>query len=160
MKSQIKSRRSLVSAVLLMVLAPGLVGGVFSGAQAGPEHPHYLHALSDLRAARGWLTALGENNVMGREMDAVVHIDKSIGEIKRAAIDDGKDLKDHPPIDANIKHKGRLHKAEALLQSALKDLKFEEDDKKALGWRKAAIKNVEDALKADKQAINDVKNDA
>ena len=139
-----------------------LVGGLVSGARADTpgEHPHYLHALSDLRTARAWLTAAGENNVMGREMDAVVNIDKAIGDIKRASIDDGKDLKDHPPIDAKLKHKGRLHRAEALIVSARKDLQFEEDDKKALGWRKEAIKHVNEAAKADKQAINDVKNDS
>ena len=147
---------------LTATLLCGLIGSAAIGARADTpgEHPHYLHALSDLRAARAWLTTAGENNVMGREMDAVVNIDKAIGEIKRASLDDNKDLKDHPPIDAGIKHKGRLHKAMALLTSARKDLQFEEDDKKALGWRKAALKHVNDAAKADKQAINDVKNDS
>ena len=140
----------------------GMIGGLITGVRADTpgEHPHYLHALSDLRSARAWLTAGGENNVMGREMDAVVNIDKAIGEIKRASIDDGKDLKDHLPIDANLKHKGRLHKAMALLTSARKDLQYEEDDKRALGWRRAALKHVNEAAKADKQAINDVRNDS
>src|SRR5579862_5310722 len=103
--------RSFVSVALIAGLMLGLVGGNISGARADTpgEHPHYLRALSDLRYARAWLTALGENNVMGREMDAVVNIDKAIADIKRASIDDGKDLKDHPPVDANLKHKGRLH---------------------------------------------------
>ena len=156
------NRSRFVSMGVTAGLLCSLLGGTVSGAWAVTpgEHPHYLHALSDLRAARAWLTAGGENNVMGREMDAVVHIDKAIGEIKRASIDDGKDIQDHPPIDANLKHKGRLHKAMALLTSARKDLQFEEDDKKALGWRKDAVKHVNEAVKADKQAINDVKKDS
>ena len=151
-----------VSMGLTAALLGGLLGGIAMGARADTpgEYPHYLHALTDLRFARAWLTAGGANNVMGREMDAVVNIDKAIGEIKRAAIDDGKDLMDHPPIDAGLKHKGRLHKAMALLTSARKDLQFEEDDKQALGWRRAALKHVNDAAKADKQAIIDVKNDS
>lgn len=144
------------------VLMCSLLGGLAAVGRADTsgEHPHYLHALSDLRAARAWLTTAGANNVMGREMDAVVNIDMAIGDIKRAAIDDGKDLMDHPPIDANLKHKGRLHKAMALLTSARKDLQFVEGDRKALGWRKEALKHVNEAAKADKQAINDVKNDS
>jgi hypothetical protein len=155
-------QRSFVSVGLIAGLMCGLIGGALSGARADTpgEHPHYLRALSDLRYARAWLTALGENNVMGREMDAVVNIDKAIGDIKRASIDDGKDLNDHPPVDAKIKHKGRLHKVMALLSSARKDLRFKEDDKAALGWRKAALEHVNDAAKADKQAINDVRNDS
>ena len=128
-------QHSFVSASLIAGFMLALVGGSLSGVRADTpgEHPHYLHALSDLRYARAWLTALGENNVMGREMDAVVNIDKAIGDIKRASIDDGKDLNDHPPVDANLKHKGRLHKAMALLTSARKDLRFDEGDKR-LAW--------------------------
>jgi len=151
-------RRNKTGLVRLLVTV--MLSTLVSASYAQEKHPHYLHALSDLRHARGWLTALGENNVMGREMDAVAKIDKAIGELKRASIDDGKDLKDHPPVDAHAKHKGRLHKSLALLESALRDIKFEEDDMKALGWRKAAIHHVEDAIKANKQAINDVKNDS
>ena len=148
---------SLVAGLLF-----GLVAGNVSGARADTpgEHPHYLHALSDLRFARAWLTALGENNVMGREMDAVANIDKAIADIKRASIDDGKDLNDHPPVDARLKHKGRLHKALALLDSARKDLRFDETDKAARAWRKPAVAHVTDAIKADKQAITDVRNDS
>ena len=124
----------------------------------GP-HPHYLHALSDLRDARALLTALGENNVMGRELDAVVNIDKTIAEIKRASIDDGKNLNDHPPVDANIKHKARLIKARKLLDSSLKDLNYDEDDHKALHWREKAIKHDNDAIDATKQTIKDAISD-
>jgi hypothetical protein len=139
-----------------------LVGGNISVAHAQmPEpHPHYLRALSDLRAARAWLTALGENNVMGREMDAVTNIDKAIADIKQAAIDDGKDLNDHPPIDAHLKHRGRLHRALALINSARKDLRYAEGNPAALGWRKGALKHVNDAARADQQAIRDVRNDS
>jgi hypothetical protein len=162
MVNMMNTRRRLASAGLLAGLICALSVTALSGARAADpnQHPHYLHAQSDLRFARGWLTALGENNVMGREMDGVANIDKAIHEINRADIDDGKDIHDHPPIDTSVKHKGRLHKALDLLQSSKKDLEFNEDDKAALGWRKAALKHVQDAIKAVHGAINDVKNDS
>lgn len=156
----VKQRKLLLlglAAALSALLVTGLAGG--AKADTPGPHPHYLHALSDLRHARGWLTALGENNVMGREMDAVTNIDKAIDDIHSAAIDDGKDLHDHPPIDTSVKHKRRLIKALDLLKSAHRDLSFDEDDKKALGWRRRAIKHVDDAINATKQAINDALND-
>jgi hypothetical protein len=123
------------------------------------EHPHYLHALSDLRDARAWLTEPAGDKAVGKVMDAVDNIDKAIGEIKRASIDDGKDLKDHMPIDATMKHRGRLRKVMDLLNSAHRDLTYKEDDHEALGWRKAAIKHVDDAIRSDKQAIKEIHGD-
>ena len=145
-----------------MGLIAALMGGAHTSsyAQGQTKHPEYLHALSDLRAARGWLTALGPNNVMGREMDAVSHIDEAIGALKRASFDDGKNLDQHPPIDAKIRHKGRLHKALALLEAAHRDITQVEDNDAAKGWRRGAVKHVDDAIKADKQAIKDAKDDA
>jgi hypothetical protein len=118
-----------------------------------------LHALSDLRYARGWLTALGENNVMGRELDAVANIDKAIADIKSASIDDGKDLKFHPPVDVSVKHKARLIKALDLIKGAQADLAVEEDDQKALGWRQKAQQHVQAAIDATNQAIKDAIHD-
>lgn len=65
---------NIVSKCMATGLILGLIGGGLSTARADDMHPHYLRALSDLRYARAWVTALGENNVMGREMDVVVHI--------------------------------------------------------------------------------------
>ena len=76
------------------------------------KHPFYLHALTDLRAAR-WLIEHrpGDAAVSGDEDVAITRIDNAINEIKKAAIDDGKDIKDHPPVDATLDKKGRLHRA-------------------------------------------------
>lgn len=122
------------------------------------EHPHYLHALADLRTARAWITEPVHDKAMGKEADAVAYIDKAFAEIRRASIDDGKDLKDHDAIDVTTtKHTGRLHKAWDLLKSANKDLHMKEDDKKELGWRTAAIRNVDQAMRSTGEAIKDVK---
>jgi hypothetical protein len=116
------------------------------------QHPHYMQALSDLRGARGLLE--GSQDAAARS--ATDDIDRAIGEIKRAAIDDGKELGDHPPVDATQGERSRYRQALQLLADARRDLAFEEDDKAALGWRKRAMTAVKDASgqveKAEKQA--------
>ena len=68
-------------------------------AQVPGPHPAYLHALSDLRMARAYLDQIAWPPVQKDEEHAIREIDAAIGEIKRASIDDGKNLEDHPPID-------------------------------------------------------------
>jgi hypothetical protein len=81
----VKLRSRLLLSGLLLVAAPFAANADLPG-----KHPFYLHALSDLRAAR-WLIEHrpGDAVVSGQEDVAVAEIDKAIGEIKRAAIDDG-----------------------------------------------------------------------
>ena len=118
------------------------------------EHPHYLHALSDLRYARALIERADERNVMRLQNDAYVEINQAIGEVRRAAYDDRKDLDDHPPIDANLSHRDRLRKTLALLRSADRDLHYEEDTRAALGWRARSIGDVNDAIGFVSRAIS------
>jgi hypothetical protein len=119
------------------------------------RHPHYLHALSDLRFARFLLNRPEEWNVWVDQKEATNRIDKAIGEIKRASIDDHKNLNDHPAPDPSWNRVGRLHKVEELLASVERDLNFEEDDYAALGWRAAAIQHVHQAREAAHKALID-----
>jgi hypothetical protein len=141
--------------------AGGLVLAILVSACASPrpvsaqEHPHYLHALSDLRLARAFLDRQQEWNVMRDQFVAVGEIDHAIGEIKRASIDDRKPLEDHPPIDSHIDHRGRLRQAMELLDSADRDLHAEEDNFASLGWRDAAIHHVDEARNAVHRAMED-----
>jgi hypothetical protein len=123
------------------------------------EHPAYLHALTDLRTAR-WLIAHrpGDARVSGDEDVAITRIDETINEIKRAAIDDGKNLDDHPPIDERLDRKGRLHRADELLGKAHNDIAREEDDAATRGLRDRAIHHLDDAIHATHQAIRDAEN--
>ena len=151
-------RSSVISAAaaLLCVSITGLLSK--SAAADPPEHPHYLHALADLRVARAWITEGVGDKAAGKEADAVANIDKAMDSIKHAAIDDGKDLKEHEVIDVtNTKHAGRLRKAYELLKVANKDLHEKEGDKKDLGWRTAAIRSVEMAQRLTGQALNEMK---
>ena len=106
--------------VLLCVIALGLsLGAKVSYADTPGKHPSYLHALSDLRHARAYLDKLAADDQIDNDsMRAIREIDAAIGEIKRAAIDDGKDLSDHPKIDTNLRRTDRFHKAIELLNKA------------------------------------------
>jgi len=121
------------------------------------KHPYYLHALSDLRAAR-WLIEhrAGDAAVSGQEDVAVTEIDKAIGEIKRASIDDGKDIHDHPPVQGPNDRPGRLHKALEILHKVHSDVAREEDDPMTRGLRDRAVGHIDEAIHATEHAISDV----
>lgn len=119
------------------------------------DHPYYLHALSDLRYARALLDRLGSDDAVDNDsMRAIREIDAAIGEIKRASIDDGKDLSDHPPIDAQVRRTDRFHKAVEVLTKVHNDLNREEDDPAARGLKARAIQHVDEAHRAVDHAIS------
>ena len=148
---KLKSR--LLLSGLLLVAVPFAANADMPG-----KHPVYLHALSDLRAARWMLEHRpGDAAVSGQEDVAITEIDKAIGEIKKAAIDDGKDIHDHPPVQGPNDHPGRLHKAAELLRKVHGDVAREEDDPMTRGLRDRAIGHIDEALHATEHAIGDVK---
>src|SRR5271155_4260914 len=106
---------------LLLVVAFGWAASVTARA----DHPAYLHALSDLRLARAYVT-YGNAGQQGSYV--IEEIDRAINDIKAASIDDGKPLDDHPPIDANLDFHGRYHRALDLLDHAHHDVNQEEDN--------------------------------
>lgn len=139
--------------ILLMMGTSALNAG--GKAKFGP-HPAYLHALSDLRAAR-WMVdhRPGNRKATQDEMMAVQEIDKTIAELKRAAIDDGKDINFRPPVQEKPDHGGCLHDAIDLLRRARKDVEAEEDHRFAqdlnpriFGHIDAAIASVDKAIHA------------
>ncbi len=122
------------------------------------KHPAYLHALSDLRAARWMLEHRpGDAAVSGQEDVAISEVDAAIGEIKKAAIDDGKDLHDHPGVTDVADRPGRLHKALELLRKSHDDVAREEDDPMVKGLRNRAVGHIDAAIAATRHAIGDVK---
>jgi hypothetical protein len=79
------------------------------------------------------------------EEQAINEIDKAIEEIKRAAIDDEKNLNDHPPVDAGMDRGGRFHRAMELLDKAHNDIAREEDDPSVRGLRDRALHHIDEA---------------
>ena len=59
---------------------------------------------------------------------AVTEVNQAIGAIKHAAIDDRKNVEDHPGVDLPNNRPGRLHKALELLHKVHSDVAREEDD--------------------------------
>jgi hypothetical protein len=123
---------------------------------ASPDaHPAYLHALTDLRHARALLERPAKPDVKWDENAAIREIDAAIGEIKQAAIDDGKPLSDHPAIDAHVNHRDRLRQAEELLHKASADIEQREDNAWAKGLRGRANGHIHSAETAVHAAMDD-----
>ena len=98
----------------------------------------------------------GDAAASGKEDVAITEIDKTIDEIEKAAIDDGKDIHDHPRVDVPNDHPGRLHKSLELLRKVHGDVAREEDDPMTRGLRDRAIHHLDEAIRANEQAIKDV----
>ena len=144
---------AMLSALLLLLALP-----LAANADLPGKHPYYLHALTDLRTARWMLEHRpGDAAVSGQEDVAVTEIDKAIGEIKRASIDDGKDIHDHPAVDVPGDHPGRLHKARELLRKVHADVDREEDDPMTKGLKDRAVHHIDEAIHATDRALKDAK---
>ena len=140
------------TAALLSILLP-----LAAHADLPGDHPAYLHALTDLRTARWNLGhRSGDAAVSTQEDIAITEIDRAIGEVKKAAREDRKNLNDHPQEDANLDHPGRLHHAIELLEKAHGDLDHEEDNPEVRGLKRRALDHVDRAIEAAKHAIRDV----
>jgi hypothetical protein len=137
----------------LPALAIAAVVSIPAGAQQLPgAHPGYLHALTDLRTARWFLYHQpGDAKVYGDEDVGITEVDAAIGEIKKASIDDGKDVNDHPKVDVH-EHGSRLLKAIETLKKAHADIDGEEDNPEARGLRHRALDHIDKALHAAERA--------
>jgi hypothetical protein len=130
----------------LILAAIALLPAATQAQQVPGPHPAYLHALSDLRLARAYLNdKWAWEAVRADDNHAVDEIDKAIREIKKAAIDDGKNINDHPPIDTNAGPHDRFSKASNLLVQAHRDLDHAEDVPQARGLRERALFHIDEA---------------
>jgi hypothetical protein len=142
------ARTAYVALFLALFL---MLGSAQASAQG--KHPAYLHALTDLRAARAHLDVHNGGELRHEEKEAIHAIDDAIAEIKKASIDDGKDLNDHPPVDAGLDHTGRLHRAKQLLEKAHQDIAHEEDNGSAQGLQQRAFGHIDRATHNVDEAI-------
>jgi hypothetical protein len=146
----------IISCKNLAIIALVIAAPLAANAQQLPgKHPGYLHALTDLRAARWFLYHQpGDAKVSGAEDVAITEIDATINEIKRASIDDGKDLNDHPSVDVK-EHGSRLLKSIETLNKAKQDITNEEDNPEARELRRKAHEHIDRAIKAAEKAHAD-----
>jgi hypothetical protein len=140
------------TAALFAIMLPFAAHADVPGAQPG-----YLHALSDLRAARWNLGhRSGDVAVSTQEDIAITEIDRAIGQVKKAAHEDAKNMNDQPHEDADLDRPGRLHRAVDLLEKAHGDLDREEDNPEARGLKRRALDHIDRAIDAIKHAVRDV----
>jgi hypothetical protein len=126
-------------------------------AVVGPgRHPAYLHALSNLRAARWALQhRLGDAEVGDDEAGAISEINAAINGIKQAAYDDDKNPNGFRRPNMVLDYRGRLHRALDLLNDAHRDLDQEEDNTAVMGIRDDAVGHVDQAAEMVKKALFD-----
>jgi hypothetical protein len=120
----------------------------------GP-HPHYMKAISDLRAAR-WLIEHKTGNWVQAEEEhhAVKEIDAALREMQDAAISDGKGMNDHPQVDERPDHEGRLRGALDFLSRARDEVSRAEDNPHARELRNHSIHHIEEASHAIEKAMH------
>jgi hypothetical protein len=141
--------------LVLMAAFAVLFLSTLAAADTPGVHPAYLHALSNLRAARAYLSLETANyNLNANETYAIQAIDAAIQVIKEAAIDDGKPLSDHPPVDVNLGRLDRLNRARVLLEQTEVELNQRESDAYVNGLKHRALSHINDAWKNTKRAIN------
>jgi len=121
------------------------------------RHPAYLHALTDLRDARAHLQRPDHGELREQEKKAIHELDAAIDEIKKAAIDDGKDLNEHPPVDTRLDWPGRLHRAIELIDKAHNDIAREEDNRFAQGLQQRALEHIDKAHHHVEEAIQAIR---
>jgi hypothetical protein len=133
---------------------PLLASTLAMGDEPG-RHPHYIHALSDLRAAQWQIDHRRPEDGEVREDEQVASDEVSIAirSVTDAAYRDGKDLGFQPPPDTPLAYDGRLHAAIDLLRAARNDLTLPEDDPVARGQQHSALLRVDASLHAAQRAI-------
>jgi hypothetical protein len=140
---------ALVAAVVIAATSTKLI------ADTPGAHPHYLQALSDLRAAKWNIEHRpGDFKVSEDEALAVSEINIVITDLKNAALDDGKDINDHPAADDTLDYRGHLHRALDLLRKAHAGINREEDDKAIKGLQHRSIRHLDRAIRGVKKAIH------
>lgn len=143
---------------ILSIFTGLLLLPLFANADLPGKHPYYLHALSDLRSARWMLEHRSGDAAESANQDvAITEIDAAIREIKHAAIDDGKNVNDHPNVDAPADRPGHIHKALELLRKVHSDVAREEDDPGTRGLRNRAVGHIDAAIHATERAARDVR---
>ena len=144
---------------LTSLLATGAFLALSTAAQAQwwQHHPHYLHAMSDLRTAYWLIVHREQMDPVARpeENFARDQIRRAYQDLKDASIMDNKDIDDQPPADMTwYDHRGRLHKALDLLRDAHHDVMGEEDDPAARGLRHRAMADIDRAIRATERALH------
>jgi hypothetical protein len=117
--------------------------------------PAYRDTLADLRYARAYLSVeTPEARLDADDATAVEQIDAAMRDVKEAAVDDGKPLSDHPPVDELAGRTERLRRALELLDRAFEE-NYQRDQVSFLNGLKAnsAQRHIDEARKVVQHAL-------
>jgi hypothetical protein len=150
---------SLRTLAATLAVGVGILAAQPAMADVPGPHPGYVHALNDLRYAHWLLHFPAEWNVTEHERAATGFVDRAVGDIRQAGIDDGKDVGAQMPVDASLSHRDRLVRALTSLQSAHRDINGWESDPYARGPRAAADGDLDAAIAQVHAALRDQSRD-
>jgi len=131
--------RSLKSVFAVAIAVSTLL---FLVTPAKAQEPRYLHALSNLHAARGWLNADRRPEFKDARRDALLEIDAAINEVAAAAHDEGKSTASTPPPDWGGDPALPVHNAVHLLDDAYADVRYGTDIPKDAGLQARAVARI------------------
>ena len=122
---------------------------------AQAQFPAYLHAISDLRTAREYLKMDGRPGWAGHRHHAIEEIDKAIDDMKKAAIDDGKNPWHTPPPQSGGDPAAPIHTALKLLDEAHDDVGRGADSPENRGLQIRSLKHIDEARGALRHILED-----
>jgi hypothetical protein len=135
----------LLTTILIASMALVTISTVKPVQAQVPGAPAYLHAIADLRMARAYIQADRSAGFDHERRHAIDEITAAIKEIKRAAIDDGKDPDYTPPTDSAGMAAGPLHEALRLVRKAHDDCYGAMDMPNAADMKMRALKHIDEA---------------
>jgi hypothetical protein len=133
---------TLAACALLTILC------LISSIPAQAQLPAYLHAISNLRTARAYLEMDGRPAFAGHRHHAIEEIDKAINDMKKAAIDDGKNPWHTPPPQSGGNPGAPIHTAMKLLNEAHEDVGRGVDSPENRGLQIRSLKHIDEARAA------------
>jgi hypothetical protein len=115
---------------------------------AHAQHPAYLHALSDLRTARGYLQMPARPGTKDACKHANKEISRAIDDIAKAVLDYGRDPDVTPLPQGAGSANTPIHSAIRLMKEARADIEHGRDLPENHGLREHSLEHIDKALLA------------
>jgi len=113
---------------------------------AHAQHPGYLHAISDLRAAREYLRMDDRREMRRASEYAINEISQAIDDMRRAAREDGRNPWRMPPPQAEGNPERPIHSAMRLMREARRDIEQGRGMRENEGLRDRSLAHIDRAL--------------
>ena len=128
------------------------------GTPALAQHPHYLHALANLREARELLQTDNRPGFIGERDRAIGEIDRAIDEVRAAVRDEGRNPHHMPPPAGGDSNRP-LRSALTLLDEARGDIAAGTDETGHRGLQERSLHHIDEAREALRHALHEMERD-